>query len=82
MKVVFPNLYGSVRINRNDSIENAPLPVPLLHPMEEREEREENICGFDSPFGKALTGTFVPSPPWGGEDTGEVVPLFNCIVTD
>jgi len=47
---------------RNDSIENPPLPVPLLHPME---ERDENICGFDSPFGEALTGTFVPSPPLG-----------------
>jgi len=29
------------------------------------EEREENICSFDSPFGEALTGTFVPSPPLG-----------------
>jgi len=51
------------------------------------EEREENICGFDSPFGEALTGTFVPSPPLGplgspwGEGKGEVVPLYNCIVT-
>jgi len=41
-----------------------PLPVPLLHRME---ERDENICGFDSPFGEAFTGTFVPSPPPGGE---------------
>jgi len=47
------------------------------------EEREENICGFDSPFAEALTGTFVPSPPLapGGEGKGEVIPLFNCIVT-
>jgi len=67
-------------LNRNDSIENPPLPVPLLHPME---EREENICSFDSPFGEALTGTFVPSPPLGapGAPGGEVGPLFNCIVT-
>jgi len=61
------------RLSRNDSIENPPLPLPLLHPME---EREENICGFDSPFGEALTGTFVPSPPL-GERVRERWSLFS-----
>jgi len=48
------------------------------------DEREENICGPDSPFGEALTGTFVPSPPLvppGERVKGEVVPFFNRIDT-
>jgi len=46
------------------------------------EEREEDICGFNSPFGEALTGTLPPLRrlgTLGGEGKGEVATLFNCI---